>query len=63
MIETDEFIKYDYGTDAANFKKYGQVDPPIYDLKKVTGFNILFIGGKTDKLSVPADYIRAKEIL
>lgn len=60
MIESDEFKKYDYGTDAANFKNYGMIEPPTYDLSKVTGFDILIIGGKSDKLAVPDDYIRAK---
>ena len=59
MIESDEFKKYDYGTDAANFKKYGQIEPPMYDLEKVTNFDIIMVCGKSDKLSVQKDYLRA----
>ena len=62
MIESDEFKKYDYGTDAANFKIYGTIEPPVYDLKKVTGFNLVLICGKTDKLAHYGDALRAKKL-
>ena len=52
MIESDEFKKYDYGTDAKNLKMYGQIEPPMYDIEKVKDFDIIMVFGKTDKLSV-----------
>ena len=63
MIESDEFKKYDYGTDAKNFKMYGQIEPPMYDIEKIKDFDIIMVCGKTDKLSVSKDYLRAKTIL
>jgi hypothetical protein len=63
MIYSDEFKKYDYGSDAANFKKYGMIEPPHYDLDKVSDFNIVLVCGKSDKLSVQKDYVRAKALL
>lgn len=57
-----EFKKYDYGTDE-NLKNYGQKEPPLYDLNKITNFPILLICGKTDLISCPIDYKRLRNEL
>lgn len=32
--------KYDYGSIIENMKHYGQINPPVYDLKKMRGYSI-----------------------
>lgn len=57
MCKTGEFKKHDKGSDDANIEKHGQPEPPQYNLKNITGFNIHLICGKTDLLASPTDYI------
>ena len=32
--------KYDYGSIIENMKHYGQINPPVYDLKQMRGYSI-----------------------
>ena len=56
MLLTGEFKKLDLGSDLANFKKYGQSDPPTYNLDNIKDFKIVLVCGLTDLLSSPGDY-------
>ena len=62
MFCTGEFKKFDYGKEKNN-EKYGQDEPPFYDLFNVKDFNILMVCGKTDLLASPVDYHRLKKEL
>jgi len=48
--------KFNYGN-IGNLKKYGTVNPPMYDLKNID-MPVYLFGGTADKVSVPVDYYR-----
>lgn len=48
------FTKYDYGT-TGNYAHYGQQDPPVYDLGRVTNRNIYIRYAKSDAFVGPRD--------
>ena len=50
----DEFTKYDYG-EQTNQRVYGNVDPPEYELKKITNRTIGLIYSKNDMWSTVED--------
>jgi hypothetical protein len=55
-------MKYDFGVDE-NIKRYGSMNPPEYDLKKIVDVPIALLCGNKDMLSSPEDYKWLKEIL
>lgn len=48
------FGEYDYGS-KMNMKKYGQKNPPAFDMNKITNQNIALFCGNNDKLASPPD--------
>uniref|UniRef100_A0A7S3IGR4 Uncharacterized protein n=1 Tax=Strombidium inclinatum TaxID=197538 RepID=A0A7S3IGR4_9SPIT len=63
MLETGEFKKFDYGNAHMNMQRYGQPEPPHYNLKNLRGFNFVLVCGKNDLLACPEDYLWLKEEL
>lgn len=51
-----EFKKFDYGDPEKNMEAYGFEEPPLYDLHKISGYNITMVCGKGDLLVSPKDY-------
>lgn len=51
LITKDQFIRYDYRDEALNMEKYGQPEPPLYDLDSIKGMNIAMFVGTADKLA------------
>jgi len=50
----DEFSRFDYG-DKHNEKSYGNVDPPLYDIRTITNRTIAMIYSLNDQLTTEAD--------
>ena len=63
MVVTGEFKKYNYEDDDENMKRYGQVDPPHYQLSNIKGLHILMVCGTSDNLASPADYLWLRDEL
>jgi homoserine acetyltransferase len=63
MVVTGEFKKYDYDDAEENIKRYGQPEPPQYNLKNIKGIDILMICGTKDNLASPTDYQWLREEL
>lgn len=61
-VRKDNFCMYDYGTGRQNDKKYGQRNPPCYDLSKMAAPVALFSGG-IDALADPSDVSKLKSQL
>lgn len=57
IIASDRFAQYDYGLE--NFRRYGSLQPPVYDLSKVP-FNVSLYVGKNDRLSAIEDVDRLR---
>jgi len=60
-INTHKFCKYDYGA-AGNLEQYGQEDPPLYHVDKVTP-PVALIWCQNDWLSDPADVVEILALL
>ena len=54
QIIYNEFSKYDYGEEK-NKVAYGDVDPPLYDLREITNQTIALIYSKADAVHTPSD--------
>lgn len=55
LIVSDLFLRYDWGSDAANLLKYGQTTPPSYTFEKIHGVPIAMLSGSLDLLADPRD--------
>jgi hypothetical protein len=62
LILKETFEKYDFGFEE-NFKRYGQVEPPVYDLRKISKVPIALFCGKGDLLSSNDDFRWTKDEL
>jgi hypothetical protein len=63
MVVTGEFKKFDYEDENENMKRYGQPDPPHYNLKNIKGLDIVMVCGTEDNLSSMPDYIWLRDEL
>ena len=54
IINKKKFCYFDYGK-IPNYKIYGSVEPPEYDLSKIKNIPIILICGEEDKLATPPD--------
>ena len=55
LIQKGTFEKYDYGFEE-NYKRYGQMQPPTFDLSKINTVPIAMFMGSGDLLASPKDY-------
>lgn len=62
LIRSGKFEKFDFGFEE-NAKRYGQTEPPEYDLSKIKGVKLALFCGKTDLLSSPKDYTWCRDQL
>lgn len=53
IVRACKFQNFDYGK--GNMEKYGQEEPPEYDLKKIKDAKVLLITGSKDLLATPQD--------
>lgn len=70
VMLTGEFKAYDYDfykrkdkPAVNNLEIYGQETPPFYKFENLANFPILLVGGKTDRLCKPGDYLHLHSIL
>ncbi len=64
MLRTGEFSKFDYGAEI-NLLKYGQSQPPKYDLSKLKDFKVkkYMFRGTRDALITKEDFDKLIETL
>jgi len=56
VVRTGKIARYDYGGAGENMKHYGQLHPPLYDMKAIPNqFPLFLIYGKPDMLSDVTD--------
>lgn len=61
-LDTDQFMKYDYGSESKNMEKYNRPTPPIYDVSKVTA-PVVITFGINDNLTSSIDIAWLKDNL
>lgn len=54
LVSSNKLQKYDFGSWTANLKNYGQIKPPVYDIKKVQ-VPVAVYWALRDWLAVPED--------
>ena len=61
LIKDKQFQHYDFRSDQANIKEYGQIIPPVIDLKKIQKVSVAMFVGKNDDVANPIDTRWAKK--
>ena len=58
-----EYQSINQGQGATNMQKYGCSTPPLYPVDSIKDLPILLIGGSTDRMCQPGDYLALRDHL